>query len=85
MVKANIRETDPGVLVPLPRTAAITTLSARGIKHPLTKTETPGVPSPPSHPQPRAVVHTVSHFVFTFSAPVNFSWEGSFRSPKPDL
>lgn len=26
MVKANIRETDPGVLVPLPRTAAISTL-----------------------------------------------------------
>ena len=27
MVKANIRETDSGVLVPLPRTAAITTLN----------------------------------------------------------
>ena len=59
MVKANLRETNPGVLVPLPRTAANTTLYLQEeLSAHLTKWKLQV-----SHPQPRAAVQS---FTFCF-------------------
>lgn len=85
----------PGLLILLPRTAAITTLCQQEESRPhLLKWKLQVYrPSPHTNPQPSGYPEQNPEqrsalscdCAFTFSASVNFSWVRSFGSPEPDL